>query len=229
MLSAATSEQNYTCNLISLSQGYIFFYIPNFISHWGEILYPGNGNDTFHSYHLPDWEDYRRRCEEFISIQQAISCHVTAITCSDSCYIWDPSIFAIRTAHLHCVRLMGTGLITTLLIYYVVSYLKTFSDQKDPLETHMLPLINSWTSKPWQKTAARKFLLFSQNLKWDLCCETTQISSLCSQGNYKTCSQIIWSEHSQLWSRHTNEGWASFPLSMGWTQTQQFFLDYYTA
>lgn len=117
---------------------------------------------------------------------------------------------------------MSTGLITTLLIYYVVSYLKTFSDQKDPLETHMLPLINSWTLKPWQKTAARKFLPLSQNLKWDLCCETIQISSLCSQGNYKTCSQIIWSEHSQLWSRHTDEGWASFPLSMGWTQTQVF-------
>lgn len=208
---------------------FFFFLISNFISHGGRFSTLVMEMTLFIPIISPAREDYRKRCEEFIGIQQAISYHVTAITWGDSCYIWDSSIFAIRTANLHCVHLMGTGLITALLIYYVVSYLKTFSDQKDPLETHMLPLINSWTSEPWQKTAARKFLLFSQNLKWDLCCETIQISSLRSQGNYKTCSQIIWSEHSQFWSRHTDEGWASFPLPMGWTQTQQFFLDHFTA
>lgn len=137
----------------------------------------------------------------------------------------DPGILTTRTGHLSCIYL--TGMDWKCYFANLVSYLKTISDQKDPLETQIPWLINSWTSKPGKKTAARKFFLFSLNLKQGFCSETIQISSR-SEGNYKTYSQVLWSEYFQCWSHHSNKGWASFPLPVDWTWTQQFFLDHFT-
>lgn len=136
----------------------------------------------------------------------------------------DPGILTTRTGHLSCVYLTGRD--WKCYFANLVSYLKTISDHKDPLETQIPWLINSWTSKPGKKTAARKFFLFSLNLKQGFCSETIQMSSR-SEGNYKTYSQVLWSEYFQCWSHHSNKGWASFPLPVDWTWTQQFFLDHF--
>lgn len=138
----------------------------------------------------------------------------------------DPGMLTTRTGHLSLVYL--TGLDWKHYFANLASYLKTFSDQKDSLETQIPRLTNAWTSKPGEKTAARKFFQFSLNLKQGFCSETTQISSLGSQGNDNTYSQVLWSEYFQCWSHHSNKGRASFPLPVDWTGTQQLFLDHFT-
>lgn len=201
-----------------------------FVFHFtsGEVLYPGNGNDTFHSQHFPDLKDYRKNCKRRVH-WHSTGYHLPYYSnhYSDSCYIPRSSNtyhqnwpFALCPSNWHRSE--------TTAFANLVSYLKAFSDQKDPLETRIPWSINSRTSSPWQKTAARKFFPFSLNSKQHFCSETIQISSSCSQGNYKTYSQILWSEYFQCWSRRSNEGWAPFPLPVGWTRTQQFFLDHLT-
>lgn len=222
-VSKATFKWNYMCNLISLPQAYISF----IISHREIFFALGNGNDTFTPSTSPTQKSKGESTSKgslpfnkpSLTILQQSSI-VTAVISQD------PAILTTRNGHLSYVYL--TGLDWKCYFANLVSYLKTFSDQKDPLETQVPQLFNSQTSKPGEKTAARKFFLFSLNLKQGFCSKTIQISSMESQGNYKTYSQVLWSEYFQCWSHHSNKGWASFPLPVDWTWTQQFFLDHFT-
>lgn len=127
-----------------------------FIFHFtsGEVLYPGNGNDTFHSQHFPDLKDYRKNCKRRVH-WHSTGYHLPYCSnqYSDSCYIPRSS----NTYHQNwsfelCPSNWHRSETTT--FANLVSYLKAFSDQKDPLETWIPWSINSCTSNPWQKTAA---------------------------------------------------------------------------
>lgn len=83
-VTTATFKWNYMCNLISLPQEFISF----IISQRERFFTLGNGNDTFHSQHFPDSEEYRRKHKQrIISIQHNITYRITLIIYSDSCYI----------------------------------------------------------------------------------------------------------------------------------------------